>query len=313
MAMRNEEGSTGITIPPEEELFRQIMLTVENVWGNKLSSRDVEKWLSNFGGLVFSLDYERRLALYLLANFVYYNDAEVRHLCKTLFNEFLHWVLLHEDPQIVSNIEAALDLTCYTSRFYPWGRLGESGAYVLYYFRQANNIPINYISDPDLLPVYVKYVVYIDDVVISGTQANQYLRLLTHKDQDRKIILLTFLATEEAIALLKSNNIQVISCIILDERSKCFSQSSNLFRDFKGDFENCKNFAVEYGKLSLRYQPGVCSPLGYMNGQYAFGFFYNTPDNTLPIFWADNQGWSPIMKRYEKYSGDFHYEHRRFV
>lgn len=39
MVMLNEEGSTEMTIPPEEELFKQIMLTVEYVWGNKLSSR----------------------------------------------------------------------------------------------------------------------------------------------------------------------------------------------------------------------------------------------------------------------------------
>ena len=57
-------------IPTEEELLRQIMLTVENVWGNRLSSEDIGKWLSNFDGSVFPLYYERRLALYLLANFV---------------------------------------------------------------------------------------------------------------------------------------------------------------------------------------------------------------------------------------------------
>ena len=42
------------------------------------------------------------------------------------------------------------------------------------------------------------------------------------------------------------------------------------------------------------------NPLGYKNGEYAFGFFYNTPDNTLPIFWGTNNGWCPIFKRYDK-------------
>ena len=40
--------------------------------------------------------------------------------------------------------------------------------------------------------------------------------------------------------------------------------------------------------------------LGYNNDAYAFGFFYNTPDNTLPIFWSDHGDWKPIMKRYDK-------------
>jgi len=236
MVMLNEESSTEMTIPTEEELFKQIMLTVDNVWGNKLSKNDVEKWLRNFDGKIFTIDYEKRLALYLLSSFVYYNENEVRHLCKTLFQDFLHWTLLYEEPRIASSIDATLDLTCYTSRFYHWGRPGESGAHLLYYFRQANSIPVNYISDPTLLPTYVKYVVYIDDVTISGTQARDYLRLQSHhehKDKDRKVILLTFLSTEKAIELLRQNNIQVISCIILDDRSRCFSKSSSLFRDFK--------------------------------------------------------------------------------
>jgi len=43
--------------------------------------------------------------------------------------------------------------------------------------------------------------------------------------------------------------------------------------------------------------------LGHSNGQYAFGFYYNTPNNTLPLFWSDQNGWIPIMKRYDKVYG----------
>ena len=45
-------------------------------------------------------------------------------------------------------------------------------------------------------------------------------------------------------------------------------------------------------------------PLGYDNGQYMLGFEYNTPDNTLPIFWGMGDGWVPLFKRYQKiYNG----------
>lgn len=100
MVMLNKEGSIETSIPTEVELFRQIMLTVESVWGSRLSSKDIEKWLSNFDGSVFSLDYERRLALYLLANFVHYNEAEVRHLCRALFSDYIHYMLLGEENGI---------------------------------------------------------------------------------------------------------------------------------------------------------------------------------------------------------------------
>ena len=37
------------------------------------------------------------------------------------------------------------------------------------------------------------------------------------------------------------------------------------------------------------------------NGQYCFGFSYNIPNNSLPIFWSSSNGWKPIFYRKEKY------------
>lgn len=80
-------------LPTESEMFSQIMVTVEASWQNRLSHTQIEQWLSNFKGEVFDVAYERQLALWLLCNFVYYNDREVRHLCRTAFREFLHFTL----------------------------------------------------------------------------------------------------------------------------------------------------------------------------------------------------------------------------
>ena len=44
-------------------------------------------------------------------------------------------------------------------------------------------------------------------------------------------------------------------------------------------------------------------PLGFADGQHLFGFYYNTPDNTLPIFWCKSPNWSPAFVRYGKVYG----------
>lgn len=299
-----------MVIPSEEELLRQIMLTVENVWRNGLTSKDIERWLSNFDGSVFPLDYERRLALYLLANFVYYNEDEVRHLCRTLLGDYLHHTLVTEGPRNGSNLEAKLSSIVTTSCFCPLGKPGESGALILYYFRQANNIATIQTSDPLRPPAFAKTIVYVDDATISGDQARDNLLMV---DRKKNHVLLTLVATTEAMEILRARNIQVISCIILDERSECFSERATLHVDFRDSFDDCRRFAEEYGKRSMTYQENPVGPLGYRNGQQAFGFFYNTPDNTLPIFWADNMSWTPIMRRYEKVKGVFYREYPRFV
>lgn len=301
------------SLPSEEDLFKRIMLTNEIVWHHWLSKKEIEKWLSNFKGEVFDSRYERQLALWLLANFVYYNENEVRHLCKTLYRDFVHQMLLDTNTMELG-IRSALESIFRTSRFCNLGLPVESGAHILYYFRQENKLPLeNFISRPERLPSSINTIVFVDDVTISGAQAKKYIEETIDYDENKKKILLTFISTDEAIQLLLKSDIRVISCITLDERCKCFSKNSGLFHDCKDKLNDCKKFATVYGSKSLLFHPVSLHPLGYMGGEYAFGFVYNTPDNTLPIFWADNKGWIPIMKRYEKFTTGTYHEFGRFV
>ncbi len=300
-------------LPSEEELFKRIRLTNEFVWENKLKKQEIEKWLSNFKGDVFEVQYERQLALWLLSNFVYYNNNEVRHLCKTLFRNFIHQMLSEKNTEDL-DIKIALESFLHTTRFCHLGITWESGAFILYFFRQENNLSLeNFISSPIKLPESVNTIVFVDDVTISGTQAYDYFGQKMDSDEDYTKILLTFISTDEAVQLLRKNDIRVISCINLDERSKCFSRNSNLFHDCKDKIQDCKKFAMMYGSKSLLYHDVHMHPLGHNGGEYAFGFFYNTPDNTLSIFWADNKGWSPIMKRYEKLNRRTYDQYGRFI
>ena len=83
-----------VELPSVEDLLKQIMLTSETIWkGEKLSRHDVDAWLENFTGDVFEVAYERKLALWLLANFVYFNSDEVKHLCKILYRDYIHTIL----------------------------------------------------------------------------------------------------------------------------------------------------------------------------------------------------------------------------
>jgi len=93
-------------LPTEEELFKKLMLISDFAWKNKFRQEDIEDWLSNFKGDVFDIPYERQIALWLLSNYVYYNMDEVKHLCKTLFRDFIHYMLIHE--KIEQDIEKSL-------------------------------------------------------------------------------------------------------------------------------------------------------------------------------------------------------------
>lgn len=294
-------------LPSEEELFNKLMLTSDFVWKNGFDRGDIENWLSNFNGSVFNVQYERQIALWLLSNFVYYNIDEVRHLCRTLFRDFIHYMLINEkiEKEVKKNITGILN----ESRFYPLGAAGESGAYIMYYFRQVNKLPTY------LFPQHAKFSdirnkIFVDDVTISGGQAVTYLE--DYIDDNKITYLLTLISTHEAVDLLEKKNVKVISCITLDERSKCFSDNSDIFNGHEHKLNDCKKFVIEYGIKSLS-SLDIKMPMGYNDGGYTFGFFYNTPDNTLPIFWADNSNWKPIMKRYDKYPRSIFDDFGRFI
>lgn len=153
-------------IPSSEELRKQIMITIDVAWRNRLENKVIERWLNNFtGAAIGDVEYERKLALWLLYNFTYVNEEEVKHLCRLLFRKYIH--LLIKDSEVdASGVSHVLE----ESTFFPLGRSSESGSYVLYMFRQENDIPVTFFGDDEGIQDGNR-VVFIDDMTLSGSQA----------------------------------------------------------------------------------------------------------------------------------------------
>jgi len=282
--------------PNEDELKKIIMHTSEIVWKHELTDIKIEKWLSNFSGEVFDTKEERIIALWLLNNFVYYNEEEVRHLCTILFKEFIHKNLELEE-RTADNLNYAIRKIVKRSCFLPVGKPSESSGFILYFFRQVNDLHMsNFLLPPNLDKSEILNLVFVDDVTLTpgiDGQAHTFIKKFDNKGKRK--LLLTLVATDDAIESFKKIGIDVISPIILDNRNKCFNSDSYIFHSLTNYTDKFKTFAEHYG---IKAKSKI--PLGYENGQFAFGFFYNTPDNTLPIFWGEENNWYPIVKRYDK-------------
>lgn len=108
----------------------------------------------------------------------------------------------------------------------------------------------------------------------------------------------------------------VDSVIELDESYKCFSDESRYFTNIENyDRKVAEDVAYRYGyplsyylALKQGYKPPLLElvakhrALGFGNNQLLIGMHHNTPDNTLPIMWfdEDKSRWTPIFKRYNK-------------
>lgn len=296
--------------PSEKDLKKHIMHTSAIVWQpNELTDKEINKWLDNFTGeAIGNSEEERILALWLLNHFVFYNEQEVRHLCKLVYKDFVHKQLIAQANG--KKLSEVINTLSSTYRFHYMGKPSESGAYILYYFRQENYLPMKYfLKFLDVDKDIDENIIFIDDNTLTGdkdSQAYIFFNSLTPKGKKR--FLFTFIATKNAIENLKKINVEVICPVILEDRDRCFDNNSEIFIHHKNHLIICEKMVSHYGNKIYQSKP-----LGFKNAQLMFGFFYNTPDNTLPIFWCENNGWYPIIKRYDKNYIYYFTEDERFV
>lgn len=300
--------------PSEDDLLDIIMHTSTTAWEDEVGERDIEKWLNNFNGEVYDLKYERQLALWLLCHFTYYNKHEVNHLCSVLYHEFLHLIISEVDKSL-SDVENKILQFFRKSNIISSEVTSGSGGFIAYIFRQVNSLPIKGLFNFSLdnISDNIENIIVIDDVTLtSGEDGQMYSFWNRAKTRypDKNFYLLTLIASEDSLDFLKNKfKLNIVSAIKLDKRDQCFANESDVFSSFLKLIPIAKKFAEHYGT-----KIGVTYPLGFKNGQYTFGFYYNTPDNALPIFWGQINGWTPILKRHHKnYRDEKYLNYEKFV
>lgn len=314
----------------KEKLHEKIYSLNQTLWENRINRTKVDEWLNNF-----ETDEEKEMALYLLSEFMYFGDIQIRILLKTLFRDYFKYPLVMEirkknnDTMDPSIIEPLFNEHLRNTRFMGIGNPSESGAHLLYFFRQENNL-----SKKQFINTYeieneennnVNHVIFIDDFCGSGSQANnesyiKYVNELKLKNRDIKIDYLMLIGTTYGIDNIRKKGIfsRVDAVIKLDNTFKCFDIKSRYFRnELPYDITRFKTLANKYGLPLARIicqkennfndedEINFCASknvFGFGDCQLLIGFNHNTPDNSLPIIWFNEKEhqWNPIFKRYNK-------------
>ena len=288
-----------------EAVVDEIIKTAKFSWEIALDEDTINRWLSNFSGdALGSAEAERNLALWLLSGFVFFNLSDVRAFCSDLFERYIHTKLIEfvdEGRFQDKTIEEQINYILQSSVFLSLGNDSESGSNILYYFRQVNKLKRE-VFDKDLNREY-ENLVFVDDVAISGIQALTYIPRMQQSMKYKSTYYLTFLASKDAIDALQYISTTTICCNCLAEREKCFSLESYIFasKNMNKFLHVAAKMCEYYGTIITQGHPEADGyPLGYDQSQSMFCFFYNTPDNTLPIFWCRGAGWNPLFTRFEK-------------
>lgn len=307
----------------------RITVLNDRVWENRNQWPQVEAWLANFDGRAgFEPEVEQLHALFLLSQFLFIGSAETRVLLQSVYRD-LFLIPLIQDVRVSlggcrepMTVEAAVNEALTKTRFLGVGNPSESGVHLLYFFRQENHLSKSVFLDSAAVftstlsedgkieralahPDVERYI-FVDDVCGSGDTAEEYSKgivteLLALKP-DAKLLYLAMFATRKGIEKVRTTKFGAGSAAVfeLDDSYRCLSASARILLDAPPhiDATILEKVAMSYGRLLRPSFPG-----GWDNNQLLLGFQHNTPDNTLPILWAEGNSthpWTPAFKRYAK-------------
>lgn len=322
----------------EEELYRKVKVLNETIWEHRANRPSIEKWLNNFCS-----PKEKTHALFLLSQFMYFGSFQMRELLKSLYRDLYKYPVvkkireLNGDTMDAKFIINEFNLAQKQTRFLGIGNPSESGTHLLYFFRQENKLPkdlfINtheiFVEDStgkkSLKNENIKHYVFIDDFCGSGSQATNYsedliddIKKLDSAIETSYLMLFATKSGSEEVAKNTSFD-SVFSVVELDESFKYFHTNSRYFKNLSTHIDQsflqsmCEKYGLELIKNLCQAdysEPDLsdiadANKLGFNDSQLLIGFHHNTPDNTLPVIWYDEDPnkWFPVFKRYNKIYG----------
>jgi hypothetical protein len=326
-----------------EEFVDKIIILNQTSWEGRVSIKNIDNWLENFEDddekihalhlltnfMYFGSRPIRELLKTLFRDIYKYPIVErIRRA--------------NSDTRDLKLIDREFADYMDKTRFIGIGNPSESGPHLLYYFRQENKLSKQLFinaheifkglgtSAPSVADPNVEHYVFIDDFCGSGTQALDFAReiivplknILSTIKPNATLDYYVLFSTQVGKNAIKASNYfsNVKAVFTLDDSFKCFHPNSRYFLNVPSEIKKSfsEKMSIKHGsKLyksifeRMKINPSIIGSLcndhalGYENGQLLIGFHHNTPDNTLPIIWYDEEHlvWTPIFKRYNKKYG----------
>jgi hypothetical protein len=306
-----------------DKYYYKLKIFSETVWDHRISKNKIDDWLSNFK------EKERESLLFLLTQFIYFSKLQIDNMLVSIYRDFYKYVIVenyrlnNNDTTDISSINNHFNNSKRKSRFIPIGNPSESSSSLLGEFRKTNSIKKDlFIERSELLNLTlgdIEHFVFIDDICGSGHQAynenKKYVSHIKNRFPHSKIHYYSLVGLEEGLEYLNKNRDYdyLESVLRLDKTYKCFSSESRIFKNNEDSInqddlkEICEYYGIQlYESILLRQRYDVSQAnhhkLGYNDSQLLIGFYHNTPDNTLPIIWynEDMITWNPIFPRANK-------------
>ncbi|MNU46051.1 hypothetical protein D3C71_349050 [compost metagenome] len=258
---------------------------------NLVSPMDILKWLNNFE------EEEQHLAVNFLKNYTIYTSYEI-------------------EDALNHGLEKILNSTPNSEKIviHPVGSFGKSGSLVAYLLNKTNTYSKNQnrfnlcssIEELEKIRSTQFKLILIDDFVGTGGSIIKYWdkKLTPINHRVKELIFLGVAGMENGVESIKPifNEVFILKSNIF---KKAFSSDASYF-GYRNHLDY-RELCYKYGSLLTRKEilknKSVRYPdsLGYSNSQAMVGFYYGSPNNSLPVFWhpgTDDTPWFPLFPRF---------------
>src|SRR5690242_8174684 len=123
----------------QEQLINKLKTLNETIWDGKVKTPYIDAWLDNFEEDTVGITSERIHALYLLGQFMFFGDPQIRELLKAMFRDLFKYPLIEQIRRSDGNtldlphINARFAEELKRTRFLGVGNPAESGTHLLYF------------------------------------------------------------------------------------------------------------------------------------------------------------------------------------
>ena len=246
-----------------------------------VSQLDILKWLHNFP------KSEHKFALDILQNLTIYTTDDIENILNDSFSDLINKIPATHQIIVI-----------------PLGKFGKSGSMISYFFQKTNASKNKRIHLKSSLGKIESRscpysLVIIDDFIGTGSSFVSFYNetVSPHIDKFNEIHFIGIAGMDFGLKVLEE--FAIVHIPKSNIFKKAFSSEASYFgyRNYKKHrgfcYKHCSK--LETPKKSKFEKDNV---LGYGNSQSLVSFSYGTPNNTLPLIWANKDGWIPLIPRY---------------
>ncbi len=301
-----ESMESSLNLPNHADAFTESVKTNSKklielgLWDMKLTR--LEGWLNQFIG-----GEEQFFAACILSRVIFRNRQQFESGLRSLFRSNLNGVFCSHQPdhhlleRLLTQPDPKIRLVPVICEDDPPTK---SGPLVMRRLQRILKIEPSYMCWPWQIKEdpSIEQVIFVDDFLGSGTQFKLFFEKwgFDSLPQCKKYFYAPVVAHVKGLNYLEHELpvVEVVSAEILNESHNFFSDKVwNQLSKNQISAADAENWYKTFFYTRINTSSEDMAHLGFSNMGLTFGFSHSTPDNSLPIIWANSSSWQPLLER----------------